>query len=216
MTTPQRYPLAWPLGWERTRRAEQQRSRWSRRDSSTGPGYYSPLRPLTVSQALGRLLEEFGRLGRSVRDSVVVSSNIRTRLDGLPYSNTSEPADPGVAVYFTLRGKPRCLACDRYRTVSGNIAAIAAHVEAIRAIERYGVGTIDQAFAGYVAIPERSSGGTWADVLGSPETLDACRAAYRRLALERHPDKPTGSHEAMAQLTEAMRDAEAFFRGQQS
>lgn len=28
------------------------------------------------------------------------------------------------------------------------------------------------------------------------------------------PDRPTGSHEAMAQLTEAMRDAEAFFRGQ--
>ena len=62
------------------------------------------------------------------------------------------PDDPGVAVYFQLHDKERVLACDKWDTVADNIAAIAAHIDGIRRQDRYGVGTIDQAFAGYSAL----------------------------------------------------------------
>ena len=80
------------------------------------------------------------------------------------------PDDPGVAVYFQLHDKERVLACDKWDTVADNIAAIAAHIDGIRRQDRYGVGTIDQAFAGYSALPP--PGGTsrptrpWHEVLG--------------------------------------------------
>jgi hypothetical protein len=48
--------------------------------------------------------------------------------------------------------------------VADNIAAIAAHIDAIRRQDRYGVGTLDQAFAGYVcrrAIINASTRNRW-------------------------------------------------------
>jgi len=90
-------------------------------------------RSLTVADARNRLDLELQRLG--ARD-VLLSTNVQVRLDGLPRSGQNEPADPGAAVYFTLKGKPRCLACDRWSRVADNIAAIAAHVYAIRAVDR--------------------------------------------------------------------------------
>jgi len=62
--------------------------------------------------------------------------------------------------------------------VSDNIAAIAAHIEALRAQERYGVGTIEQAFAGYSALEHR----TWQIVLrlDAGASLDRGRGGLSR------------------------------------
>jgi len=166
-------------------------------------GGYPQTQALTVADALGRLFNEMRRLGVREGD-VIVSTNIRTRLDGLPYSNEAAPADPGAAVYFRLKKADRVLACDRYRSVAGNIAAIAAHIEALRAIDRYGVGTLDQAFAGYTALPANADA-DWAIVLGVPPTAsaDEIEAAFRRLAMAAHPDRG-GSHDEMARLNAAV------------
>ena len=43
-------------------------------------------------------------------------------------------------LYFRLKDKPIVLACDRYDTVEANLAAIAAHIDAMRAMERHDVG----------------------------------------------------------------------------
>lgn len=136
---PQRFPLSWPHGWARTKFRGDSRFR------------------VTLSESFDRLERELERL-RAVNP--FLSSNLVLGVRGQPLANQAQPADTGVAVYFKLRSKgalhDRVLACDRYRKVEENIAAIAAHIDALRAIERHGVGTIEQAFAGYTALPPPS------------------------------------------------------------
>jgi hypothetical protein len=199
MTEATSYPLAWPHGWPRNRTRSKARF-------SSGGG-----KSVTISDGLNRLNGELRRLG--VPDwNVIISSNLVLGQRGMPLANQAEPKDPGVAVYFKLRKQDRVLACDRWYRVAENLAAIAAHIDAIRRVDRYGVGTLDQAFAGYDALPPPGAANRppWRKVLGIAEdentSAEAINAAYRDLARKFHPDVPGGSHEAMAQLNEA-RDA---------
>lgn len=86
--------------------------------------------------------------------------------------------------------------------VADNIAAIAAHVAALRGIERWGVGTLEQAFRGYQAIENLRGGVPWRRALGfhagEAITLTAVEMKFRTRAREVHPDHG-GSHEAMAE-----------------
>jgi DnaJ-like protein len=199
----ERYPLSWPSGWKRTPGASRLRARFraqaAPRYNAQGQVLYGGMRDLTVSESLGRLQRELDRLG--ARD-ILVSTNIELRLDGLPRSGRNAPEDPGAAVYFKLKGKPRCLACDKWQSVADNLASIAAHVEALRAIDRYGVGTLDQAFAGYTQLPAAPV--DWWIVLGipassGPEEIDR---AYKALARKHHPDVG-GDPSQMARLNQA-------------
>lgn len=197
---PTRFPLQWPIGWKRTA---------SRRVAKFRKG----AERLSIADAIGRLKGELRRLGVYDR-AWLISSNVPTRLDGLPYAGAPQPADPGVAVYFRMGAKrePKVLACDRWTRVADNIAAIAGHIEAIRAQERYGVGSLEQAFAGYTAIPQKTGGADWRAEMGfqpnEQVSLDAMETRYRELARQRHPDSG-GSHEAMARLNEARAAARA-------
>jgi hypothetical protein len=104
------------------------------------------------------------------------------------------------------------LACDQYTRLPDNMAAIAAHIAALRAIERYGVGTVEQVFAGYAALPAQGQTGrnAWYEILdldphiATPATIES---AYRREAKRVHPDLPGGSHVLMAQLNAARQEA---------
>lgn len=198
-----RYPLAWPTGWKRSTRGGQLNGRFSSR------GHW-----ITVSAALDRVEAELGRLGVASWN-IIISTNLRLGARGNPLSGQPEPDDRGVAVYFKMGEKPRVLACDRYTKVADNLAAIAAHVDALRRIDRYGVGTLDQAFAGYDALPPPGATNRppWRKVLGIAEgasgiiTPETVNAAYRELAKAAHPDLQGGSHEAMAMLNAARDEA---------
>jgi hypothetical protein len=200
----QRYPLQWPLGWKRTPAHQRQPARFSRRETrtNTAGSYYRQSADLSIADAIARLMPELDLLGAA---DEVLSTNVPVRLDGLPRSGAANPDDPGAAVYFEMAGKPRCLACDRWLRVADNIAAIAAHIYAIRAVDRYGVGTMEQAFAGYAALPASSE--EWWLVLGvgRDASEDEVDTAYRRLAREHHPDVG-GDTNHMARLN-AARDA---------
>jgi hypothetical protein len=195
-----RYPLTWPRGWRRTPPTQRKRARFGKAEMIPGdmPRYRSK-RQLSIGDAISRLAGELRRLGA---DKVLLSTNARARLDGLPYADATNPADPGAAVYFTLSRKDQCFAADRWDRLADNIAAIAEHVSALRAIERYGVGELAQAFAGYVALP--SGVEQWWDVLEvEPRcSITEVQEAFRRLAKLAHPDAG-GSHDAMARLTAA-------------
>lgn len=205
----QRYPLSWPTGWGRTRGSQRQRANFSTqkrtdvRLSDNTIRTRTERQAVTVSAALGRLLKEL-RLLNVREDAVLISTNIPTRNDGLPYSSAREPEDPGAAVYFKLKGADRVLACDRWTRLGDNLTAIAQHIDAIRRIDRYGVGTLEQAFAGYVGLPAKGS--TWRTTLGfkadANVNADAINAAFRERARTAHPDVG-GSHDAMASLTAA-------------
>lgn len=187
------FPLTWPISWPRARsrsRAKFAQKVWN--------GRYDETRAVTIAVARDRLQAEIDRLGAR---GVILSTNVELRLDGQPRSDRSEPYDPGVALYFKLKGRDTVLACDRWDRVADNITAIAKHIEAIRGMDRWGVGSIDQVFTGYQALPAPEQ---WWQVLGvSPAaTIDDIDQAYRKLAPTAHPDRG-GSDSAMARLNAA-------------
>lgn len=201
----QRYPLSWPTGWKRTEYSRRRPAPFSKQVAR--PGYngltYKAKERLSVGDALARLT---GELRRLYAKDVIISSNLRLRDDGLPYAQQAKMlGDPGVAVYFKLSGQPRVLACDRWNSVADNMAAIAGHIEAIRACDRYGVGTLEQAFTGYAALPANTAE-NWRDVFGfgidARVTWDQVEAAFRDAARAAHPDVG-GTHDQMARLSEA-------------
>lgn len=190
-------------------------SKKSRQYSNGGASSYVRTDRLSVGDGLARLQGELRRLGAR---NVVISSNLRLRGDGLPFAGQAKQlADPGIAVYFRLNNQPRVLACDKWDSAADNMAAIAGHIEAIRAQERYGVGTLDQAFAGYVGLPPvgGTQGGDWRAEFGfepgATLTLDVVESAYRKLLRERHPDAG-GTHDAVVRLNLARDAARAYFK----
>lgn len=198
------FPLAWPHGRPRRQPAERRRAAFGSVRQRGGSSWVSKER-LSVAEALSRLQHEIDALRASYP---VVSSNVELRLDGMPRSGQREPDDPGVAVYFQLAGKPHCLPCDTYDRVADNIAAVAKHIEATRAIERYGVADVAEMFRGFRQLPPPSPR-DWREVLclpPGPHVLQDVEIMYRRLAARRHPDNG-GSHDAMAELNAAIAQA---------
>lgn len=170
-----RYPLTWPAGKPRCT-VRKYAPFYSRKTMDNG---YHRKEALTVGVALKRLSDEVRLLG--IHDAII-SSNLRQNLDGsISAGKAKILPDPGVAVYFKVAGKPRVLACDKWISAAENMAAIAGHIAAIRAQDRYGVGTLEEAFAGYAALPEKATASDWAMVLkvSAAATRDEVLAAHR-------------------------------------
>jgi len=155
VTEANRYPLTWPEGWART----PDHMRKSRSQFKT-----------TFDKARRDLNTELDRLGAS---NVVISSWLAVRNDGNPYSDQARRRipDPGVAVYFTYRGKQMVMARDAYTSVHG------------------GGTMMERAFEGFAALPSPDSFDPWA-VLGlRPDaSKDAVDAQFRHLSKKHHPD----------------------------
>ena len=199
------YPLFWPDGWPRTARVDQKYGHFK------SYGY-----PVTIAKAIERILNHLGMMGIS-RDDVLISTNVASRLDGLPRSDQPKPVDAGAAAYWRKGqdGPMQCMAIDIYVEVESNLCAIAATIEAMRAIERHGGAQIqERAFRGFAALPASTSR-PWRDVLGmGPGAFlsQDVETVYRKLSKERHPDVEDGSHEAMAELNRARDEARAELR----
>jgi hypothetical protein len=148
------------------------------------------------------VLEEINRLNERRWDhadeSVIISSNLRLKQDGTPFSNQVEPSDSGVAVYFQLRflrnGKwyefPIVLSCDKWRKTADNLYAIGKDIDAQRSRQRWGCTKLEQSFRGYLAIPEKCGGASWWVLLGvdSTATEQQVKDAFRALSKKLHPD----------------------------
>ncbi len=176
------FPLAWPMGVQRTK---------SRSTSRFGDK--------SVYVAYRALKDELSRLNATY---VVVSTNIPLKANGEPYSDPGRMPDPGAAVYFRLKDKSYCLPCDRWLGVEENLYAIAKHIEAMRGMERWGVGSIEQTFAGFRELPSfAGEGEDWRTVLGlgNNATPEQVKQAHRLAAIAFHPDKG-GSVDAMARI----------------
>jgi hypothetical protein len=192
------YPLQWPVGWPRTPSYERGNAHFS-----------TDKRWLTINEGVARVLKELGRIGIE-RQDVVISTNVRVRLDGFPRGDEPAPADPGVATYWETRKHERMvMAIDRYNEVAGNLGAIAATLEAMRAIERHGGARIlERAFTGFTALPSQVGARPWREVLKTNSTsFEEVKRSYRTLASKAHPDKG-GTVAAMAALNAALEQAE--------
>jgi len=118
------YPLHWPPG--RTRSPRQERARFK----------------TSLSSARDAIFSEIRLMGGK---SVILSTNQKLRLDGLPYASGPRIDDPATAVYFNYDGDNVCFACDRWDLLQDNLQAIAKTIEALRGIARWGTGDMVKA-----------------------------------------------------------------------
>lgn len=195
MTQPQItfvYPDQWPTGRPKERGLKT--AQW-KRDG----------RKLNFDQAVRRLTEQVSLVTRPGNNwrmrELTLGTNFELRVDGRPRRDRGYPADTAVTFFFELDGDPHVLACDRWDRIEDNIAAIAAHIEALRGQERWGVADMKQAFAGHVALPSpaQSAPEQWWQVLGvRPDApADEVDRAWREKMRLAHPDQ--GGTEAAAQ-----------------
>lgn len=184
------YPLFWP---ENVRRAETRTWSAFKADGKT------------VHRVRAAVRDEVRRIGGT---DLIISTNQRTRNDGEPVANAKEPDDTGAAVYFKLNGRTVCLACDRWRKLWENLYAIARTIEAMRAVDRWGVSDLlDRMFTGFTALTDDAGKG-WAAILQvSGDASEAeIKAAYRDRMKEAHPDAG-GSDERAAEINAAYQAA---------
>lgn len=188
------YPLQWPEGWKRSTWASRQRSQFEPRFTED-------------RDTIIRWLEKRG-------SRVVITSNLPTRQDGLPYYASTD--DPGIAVWWVEKGNERVVACDRWMRADENLRAILKTLEAMRGLDRWGATEMaERAFAGFAALPPGSSGSMptgprpWREVLGGTwpemdraELLAIAKTRFQKLIAVAHPDAG-GDTERAAELNVA-------------
>jgi DnaJ-domain-containing protein 1 len=185
------YPLTWATIYPRTPQHKRETARFE----------------VSFSTARDDLLNELRLIGAK---NLVISSNVPLRQDGLPYAKYKEPDDSGIAVYFQIKDKSYALCCDRWLKVKDNLRAIGLHIAAMRGQQRWGVGSVEQAFAGYQALPPQVSERKWWEVLGVDvrASNDAVKTAYRKLARKYHPDgRSSPDSEKMTVINAAYEEA---------
>ena len=178
------YPLQWPPTWPRSK--QQENSRFTN---------------CTIARGKNEILRELGLMKAK---EIIICTNLKLKIDGLPYSNQRQPDDRGVAVYFKLKGKPQCIPCDRWNTVEDNMRGIAKTIDALRGIGRWGAPQmVDAAFTGFKALPPWKK--DWWEVLDVPVNAgrDQVDKAFKELAMQHHPDQG-GDQIKMAALNVAM------------
>src|SRR4051812_44885444 len=104
----QPYPLQWPAGWPRA-------------DVRHGRGTLSY--QAKFDTAFTRDRDSVIRQLKKRGTNIVITSNLPTRGDGLPYEG-NYGGDPGIAVYWVEKSTERVIACDRWKTPALNLRAI--------------------------------------------------------------------------------------------
>lgn len=156
-------------------------------------------------------------------DHVVIQADFSEgdiRLDGMPRANARQPRHPGIRVAFESKHGPLTYATDACEFWQHNVRAIALGLEALRAVDRYGVTRRGEQYTGWKQLPTGTpmpaamtvdEAARFVAEHGRPSLLDIggrpdlthpayageMASAYRAAARKLHPD--TGGDTAMFQ-----------------
>lgn len=139
----------WPHEPSKPRQVAQFRS-GTRRDPKTG--VVTPGRRVPYDQSLRELEYEVDRLGGS---EIVIGIGLgehEVRLDGRPRADARPPRHPGVEVSFDSQYGRLTYATDVFTDWRDNVRAIAKGLEALRAVDRWGVAKRGQQYAGFALL----------------------------------------------------------------
>jgi hypothetical protein len=167
-------------------------------------GHYRPGTRVSWDQTLRELEYEVRALGG--RDILVGIGLSETdiRLDGMPRANARPPLHSGVEISFDSRYGRLTYATDVFTDWRDNVRAIAKGLEALRAVDRWGVAKRGQQYAGFALL----TAGPGLEELGRRlvERYGSIAAALRAT----HPDTGTGEHDTRDFMAvRAYRDATA-------
>ncbi|MFG2046026.1 hypothetical protein ACGFIW_01180 [Micromonospora sp. NPDC048935] len=139
------------------------------------------------------------------------------RRDGMLRAN-ARVGFPGVKVSFESKHGPLTYATDEYAHWQANVRAVALSLQALRAVDRYGVSKSGEQYRGWTALPSGSPSGQmtaddaarllagYADAGVTAERVlsdaEVRRAAFRQASRQTHPDHG-GDGEAFARVTAA-------------
>lgn len=159
----------------------------------------------TYPATLELLFSEAEKLGGKHLALQVDIAERDIRTDDLPRANARYGTHPGVIISFESRFGPLRYATDTFNEWQANLRAIALSLEALRAVDRYGVSKRGEQYTGWKALPAgngvhlthfatadealRWMRGTGRGFIG--EGLDSHadpRDLYRMLAKRLHPD----------------------------
>jgi hypothetical protein len=171
----------------------------------------------TWLQTLDLLEYELGKLRAS---HVVIQiedpeAHKRMRNDGsMTLADKHWPDKAGVVLTFESPKGNISMPCDRYRYWRDNLRAIALSLEALRAVDRYGVTRGNEQYRGWTQIGngngkmdrasalkfiENLAGAPFGRAATSAHFSEVCRA----LKIRYHPDRSGGSHETFVAIGQA-------------
>ncbi len=195
------YPLRWPEGQKRRHEHRRNHAKFK----------------ISLGIARDHLVNELKLLGARY---VVISSDLKTRIDGLPYADQRQPEDPSVAVYFDYDGESMVFACDKWRKIEHNVRAVGKTIEAIRGIARWGsTDMMKRAVGAFKALPDQPPADDWRRVLelqtfpsraapySKTEILALAKSQYRTLSRVHHADMG-GNEEEMKRVNIAWEAAQ--------
>lgn len=158
----------------------------------------------TTLYLLGRETEQLGATLVVIQVDVTEGD---LRRDGMLRAN-ARVGFPGVRVSFDSRHGPLTYATDQYEqrwygdppSWQANVRAISLALEALRAVDRYGVSSRGEQYRGWLAI----EGGPNLD-RAAAQGLLASYGGEREALKATHPDMPGGSREAFERVQAARR-----------
>lgn len=119
-------------------------------------GGYQPGQRIPVDRSIRELLAEVLQIQtRDNSDEVVIGAGYRPgdiRADGRPRADARAPLHPGVEVSFDSRYGRLTYATDVFTDWRDNLRAIAKGLEALRAVDRWGVAKRGQQYAGFALL----------------------------------------------------------------
>lgn len=152
----------------------------------------------TWDASLEKLDQEIGRVGGKDVLIGIVATDDQFTLAGTP-KPSFKVLHPGAEVSFTDgQGRRLSFHTDRYPLLHGNIHAIASGLEALRAVERHGITTTGQQYAGFLMLGQGDVDRGRALVEAAGSLTKALKAA--------HPD--TGGNAADFAAVTAYRKAQ--------
>lgn len=160
------------------------------------------------------LTREVGMLGGKLIVVQIDVADGQIRRDGMLYAS-ARAGSPAVKVSFDSRHGSLTYATDEFDHWQANVRAIALSLEALRAVDRYGVTHSGEQYRGWAQLPSASTEATLtrpeaarllADAAGvDPVSLvseASIKAAFRAAAQLAHPDRG-GNAEAFRLITKA-------------
>jgi hypothetical protein len=152
----------------------------------TGPEVYD--RPYcrfrsSYADTIDLLTRETDKLGATLVVIQIDLTRAEIRNDGLPRAS-ARPRHPGIRVSFASTFGPLTYATDRFDDWQDNLRAVALSLEALRAVDRYGVNQSGEQYVGFRAI----EAGPSLDVAAATALIESYGGGVKEALFATHPD----------------------------